>query len=619
MRKVLVLGLLAALALLLTPATSSARAGSGLGLHQIEAIIELHHPRGLNRFVRSVSDPTSGRYREYATVQQLIERYGADEKEQKQVLAYFRERGASARLFATGSFVAVWMDRGQAARLLPGGGASASAAGSRPVPAALAGAVNRIEILPPVEASADIVFPPADERATARAAASAEGGQEKGKKKPAKPYGSFKKHSGKAIGCKEGRLAHPSPIEPFTPNQFLKAYGHSALHARRLEGQGQTVAVVETGGFKRSDLATFAKCFGVKVPKLEVNPVFPAKKPLPAEDETTLDLETLSVGAPKLDRIRVYEGISSLGGVALTSAAALGKPGRQPDVVSISLGFCEPLFSGELAIKEAFDNVYAIAAGAGISVLVSAGDQGSSGCRAGPPGEEHTELPVLAVAQPSASPYVTAVGGTNLVLTEQNRIEEELTWNDQPLASAGTGGGTSILTPRRPWWQQGIGRYGQGRVVPDVSALADIVPGYAYFCTAAPCRKGEKAEPATYPGWSTVGGTSAAAPLTAAGVALVNQYLEGRGQPPLGFLNPLLYKLGANGAERAGVFFDVRKGNNDLGRMLLPEVGGGRPLGCCSARSGYDWATGWGSLKMVGFARAAARAGSGTAGPIPTN
>jgi kumamolisin len=615
MRKVLVLGLVA-LGLAALPASAVAGSKSNLGIRQIEAIVELHHPRGLNRFVRQVSDPRSRHYRQYSTVQQLIERYGADEKEQKQVLAYFHRRGVAAHLFATGSLVALWMSRGQAQALMPGGAsASAAAAGPRPVPAALRGSVDRIEVLPPVEASADIVLPGTSEQAAARAASSAAA---KGKKK-GMPYTSLRPHSGVAAGCTEGRKAVISPIEPFTPNQFLKAYGHSALHARGLEGQGQTVAVVEIGGFKASDIATFDKCFGAKPPNLQVNPVLPFHKPLPAEDETTLDLETLSVAAPKLDRIRVYEGSSSPVGVALTSASALGRPGRQPDVVSISLGICEPLFSGQLVIKEAFDNIYAVAAGAGISVLVSAGDQGSSGCRAGPPGEEATELPVLAVAQPSSSPYVTAVGGTNFVLTQQNRVEEELTWNDQPFLAGGTGGGSSILTPRRPWWQQGIHRYGGGgRIVPDVSALADTHPGYAYYCTAQVCREGEakSPEPIPYKGWTSVGGTSAAAPLTAAGVALVNQYLEGRGQPALGFLNPLLYQLGAEAKERAGVFFDVRKGNNDLGRLLLPEVGGGKPLGCCSARSGYDWATGWGSLKFVGFARAAQRAGAGTAGPI---
>jgi hypothetical protein len=92
-------------------------------------------------------------------------------------------------------------------------------------------------------------------------------------------------------------------------------------------------------------------------------------------------------------------------------------------------------------------------------------------------------------------------------------------------------------------------------------------------------------------------------------VALANQYAAKHGQRDLGFLNPLLYRLGAKGKTRAGAFTDVVKGNNDLGRALPPEAGGGKPLGCCQAKTGYDWASGWGSLKLPGFARLAAAAG----------
>ena len=64
-------------------------------------------------------------------------------------------------------------------------------------------------------------------------------------------------------------------------------------------------------------------------------------------------------------------------------------------------------------MRNAIDSIFAVAAGAGISVLVSAGDQGSSGCRVenletGKP----TALPTLAVSLPASSAYVTAVGGT---------------------------------------------------------------------------------------------------------------------------------------------------------------------------------------------------------------
>ena len=59
-----------------------------------------------------------------------------------------------------------------------------------------------------------------------------------------------------------------------------------------------------------------------------------------------------------------------------------------------------------------------------------------------------------------------------------------------------------------------------------------------------------------------------------------------------------------------GVFRDVTKGNNDLGVLTPADAGGARPLGCCPATPGYDLATGWGSLKIDGFAKAAQRAGA---------
>jgi len=291
------------LALGAAPASAATQPSSGLPKDQIELALELRHPRGLDRFVRAVSDPASPYYRRYSSVQRLIARFGAREKQQKQVLGWFGRHGVGARPLATGSFLVARLDRGLAARLLPpAAGADASAAGpARRVPAALRGSVRRIELLPPVRVSHEIVLPSAGERAALAGKA----------EQKAKLYSSAATHSGTAAGCAEGREAVPAPEDPFTPNQFLAAYGHAALHARGVEGQGQTIAVVEAGGFRRSDIATFDRCFGVKTPPIEVNTVFPVHRPLPPEDETTLDLETLSVGAPKVERIRVYEGAES--------------------------------------------------------------------------------------------------------------------------------------------------------------------------------------------------------------------------------------------------------------------------------------------------------------------
>lgn len=582
-------------------AAKGAKGNPGLGLAKVEALIELRHPRGLNNFVRAVSDPRSPRYRRYASVERLIARFGAKKQVKKRVLGWLDRHGLEGAVAPTGTYVAVRLSRAKAERLLPRAGASASnsysgVAGGRRVPAELRGAIERISLVSTKPIVEPLVARTQESPATAKASAAPE----------KQPYGSVLPHSGTAAGCEAGSSGGEPGRPPFTPNQYLTAYGHAAMHARGLEGQGQTAAVVETGGFRHGDVVAFAKCFGVKPPPIRAVPVL-VKKPLAPEDETTLDLEMLSVGAPKLDRILVYEGPGSLQGVAVTAATALGGRGHQPDVISISLGFCEPAMGGSVVLRNAFDAIFAVAAGAGISVLVSAGDQGSSGCSVEPKGEEKTALPIEAVSMPASSPYATAVGGTNLALTKKNRIKEEIVWNDSffngsVLIPWGGGGGGSIISPRTPWWQSAANRYGPGRKVPDIAALADIFPGYAFYCTAASCISGsEKVR-----GWGRVGGTSAAAPLMAAGIALANQYAARRGQPPLGFLNPLLYRLGGKAKSRAAVFNDVTRGNNDIGLALPPEAGGGQLIGCCGARRGYDWASGWGSPQIPGLARAAA-------------
>ncbi|MGD9736616.1 MAG: protease pro-enzyme activation domain-containing protein [Solirubrobacterales bacterium] len=599
------LGLLAAGA---SGASAAPKKGSkpGLGAGKVMPLIQLRHPRGLNHFVRQVSDPSSPRYRDYATVESLVARFGATEKQQKQVLGWLAARGVRGAVAPTGTFVTASLGARRAARLLPAGeGALASAAGgstSRAVPAALRGAVSAISV------SDGSPAPGATESPRSAAASASAQAKKKGER-----YGSIVPHSGTAGGCAAGSSGAEAPgLEPFTPNQYLTAYGHAKMHARGFRGEGQTVAVVEQGGFKRSDIVTFGKCFGVKPPPISVQAVNVNKRP-GAEDETTLDLEQLTVAAPGLDHIYVYEGgENSLENIILAAGTALGDPAHRPDVISISLGLCEPQIANALAWRDALDDVFAVAGGAGISVLVSAGDQGSTGCR-GHFAEtgETTALPLQAVELPSSSPYATAVGGTNLVLSKKNTIKEEIVWNDSflkgkgdlPIAGGG-GGGVSIVSPRTPWWQTGITRYGPGRKVPDVAALADRLPGYAYYCTAKPCVSGEEA----VHGWSVVGGTSAAAPLTAAGVALANQYAAKRGEPNLGFLNPLIYQLGASAKTRQAAFHDVTRGDNNITPALDPTVSGDIPVDCCQAKPGYDWASGWGSLKMPALAKLAAGA-----------
>jgi kumamolisin len=267
-------------------------------------------------------------------------------------------------------------------------------------------------------------------------------------------------------------------------------------------------------------------------------------------------------------------------------------------VISISLGECEPDLTGYFGPVRQLNRLFGAASAAGVSIFVSAGDQGSSACSRPP-----VALDLLAVSNPADSHYVTAVGGTNVTLDDVNEITDQVVWNDSPNLFAGGGGGLSILFDR-PWWQGVAKRFGgDARTVPDITALADVTPGYVLYCTADPCRE----FPQTTPGWVSVGGTSAAAPLMASGIALANDAARRQGREAVGLINPLIYGLG--GGSRAKAIADVVTGDNDLGLMLTPPNGDPpHPLGCCHAKRGYDAASGLGSLRIQGFSKVAQKA-----------
>jgi subtilase family serine protease len=81
------------------------------------------------------------------------------------------------------------------------------------------------------------------------------------------------------------------------------------------------------------------------------------------------------------------------------------------------------------------------------------------------------------------------------------------------------------------------------------------------------------------------GGTSAAAPLWAAVIALADQY-AGR---PLGFVNPAIYRIGASPAYH-NAFHDITTGSNTVDDAAL-----GITITGYRAAPGWNPVTGWGS------------------------
>jgi subtilase family serine protease len=574
------------------------RVGRAAADRELTSLLALRRDEaGLARFVSAVSDPRSARYRRYLDVPELARRFGAPRETRRSVLSWLRARGIRGRVSATGGWVEATLTAARAQRLFGTRlAAFRSAAGGRfvaPVerprlPAAVRGEVTELVGLDDrrvdsVTARPAQALPPVEQHEL-ELLARREGS-------------SIRANTGTNGGCAAGRGAGtplgPSTLPAYTPNQYLRAYRYDALHRRGWRGQGQRVAVIEIDGFRRSDVVTFGSCFGLRVPPTPVSRVG-IRRNLPPGDETILDLEVLAAAAPGLKEIQVVETAGSDASLIKGYERVLARPrARRASIVSASLGECEPDFYGRKGALRLYEHVFRMAAAAGISNLASTGDTGSTGCpRAGNTGA----LALLAVQHPSTSPHVTAVGGTNFELDRRNRIIEEIVWRDAPLFFGGGTGGYSIFF-RRPAWQRGPGISGAERIVPDLAMLADPVPGYAIYCTSEPCGG---------VGWASVGGTSAAAPLLAGGIAIANQRARRAEQPPLGFLNPLIYRLARRGSRRP-VFNDVVRTNNDLAAMLPPSAGGGRPLGCCAARKNHDPASGWGSISLPAFSRAARR------------
>ena len=98
------------------------------------------------------------------------------------------------------------------------------------------------------------------------------------------------------------------------------------------------------------------------------------------------------------------------------------------------------------------------------------------------------------------------------------------------------------------------------------------------------------------------GGTSFATPIFAGMVAILNQqkgYTTGQG-----LLNPELYKLASNSTTYAAAFHDITSGNNECPSSLGSTYCSGTATSKYSAATGYDQATGLGSVDLNNLATA---------------
>lgn len=596
-------------------AISDAPRGQELGLvFLLEA-----DDRGLARAAHAVSTPGSGKFRRYLDSDEVAKKFGAAPKVQSQVVEILTARGIDSSVGPDGLWIEATATVEQAEELFStdlrsysagqGDGRFVAPAAEPSIPLALAGVVEGVVGLD-TEPSVEQPDPPSFQ---SRKGPRADGTPPT---RMTRQQGlefneitrdlktSVRANLGSQKGCAAGRNAATpltgitglpdglsnTYVPAYTPNQIHAAYGIDSLRRRGLNGRGERIAVVEIDGFKRSDLETAAKCFGFRAPPTPVK-LIDLKKRLAPGGETTLDLQVIAAAVPSVEEIRVVQGANTNGALLRQHTYLLDLPKRmRPSVISASLGECELGLTKNKSFRKGMERILKVAAMKGVTMIASAGDTGSSGCaQAG----NSAAFGVLSVEYVASSPWVTGVGGTNVTLDQGNGITEEVVWNNSPLAFGGGSGGVSRFF-KQPKWQRGpgVGTLGK-RSVPDVSMLADNLPGWSIFCTV----KGECTG-----GWLPIGGTSAAAPLTASIALMANQKARQSKEPRLGFLNPSIYQIARNQQTRKATFRDVLRIGNDLGSMIGPEYdGNNQPLGCCNATRDFDRASGWGSIKGPSF------------------
>ena len=405
-----------------------------------------------------------------------------------------------------------------------------------------------------------------------------------------------------------------------TPNDIATIYDINPVYHAGYTGTGQSIAVVGQSEIVVSDIEHFqtAAGFSIKDPQLVLVPGSGSAAISPNnEAESDLDLEYSSTIAQGATVYFVYVGDNPQ--YSIWDSIQYAVENKVAPIISDSYGVCETALSA--TDYSTLNDVLAQAASQGQTVVVPAGDNGSTDCY-GENGLTADQWQVLAVDFPASSQYVTGLGGTefptadvatsnttywqsangNDVISSALSYIPEHVWNDDSARGgiASGGGGVSTLTAR-PSWQTSVPGIPSGnyRLVPDLSLTASADDASYLYCTSdttawssgqqASCNSGFR-DSATG-ALTAAGGTSFAVPIFAGLVAIINDKLNSTGQ---GVINPTLYSLAASSTNYASAFHDITSGGNQCtaGSNYCSSAGASE----YPAATGYDEASGLGSI-----------------------
>lgn len=395
------------------------------------------------------------------------------------------------------------------------------------------------------------------------------------------------------------------------PTDFATMYNVLPLYQQGITGAGVTVAIAAQSDIDPSVLTAFWSGFAVagsnfgltnqqfismSIPAAEGG-VDPGRTMDGNEDEAYIDTEIVGALAPGAKLVLVRDRVAS-------NAAQYIIDQNLAAVINLSFDQCEAHLAAENASINA---MWEQAVSQGITVIVSSGDAGVSGCTA------HSDISKakdvnssgFAVNGLASTPFDLAVGGTDfepiVELTHWSSTNQpgtlasalshipEVVWNfscaggtfgnvfqifdpiefcntatlpggntaNPYIEISGSGGGVSSCTTAdsngnctggyaQPSWEfaSGVGSFG-GRAIPDVAVIATRWLVCSYDTVPCDPTQAPKFPPAATGTIKVVAGTSTAAPAVAAIFALLDQtqITAAQADGRQGLVNPMLYQL----------------------------------------------------------------------------
>jgi subtilase family serine protease len=421
-----------------------------------------------------------------------------------------------------------------------------------------------------------------------------------------------------------------APYQAIVPADLATIYDFNPLFSKNMTGAGQTVVVLEdTDLYSTADWTTFRDTFGLSQYSsgslATVHPAPPSGSNNCAspgvnsdDDEAILDAEYATAAAPGAAIVLAACADTTTPGTFI-AMLNLMNDSNPPVIMSLSYGQCEAIDGASL--NASINSIYQQGVAEGISVFVSAGDEGAASCDAGANSATHG----IGVSGWASTQYNVAVGGTDFSDVVNGTVSKywsstntatygsalsyipEIPWNDSCASSllakflgysttfgsdgfcasnmakeygnlvvaAGSGGPSSCATGAattlgvtsgtcqgyaKPTWQTGLSGIPDDGVrdIPDLSMFASNgIWGHFAIICFSDQANGGTPCTGTPSNWTGIGGTSLSTPVMAGIQALVNESVGGAQGNP----NYVYYALAVS---TPSVFHSITEGDIDV-------------------------------------------------------